>query len=157
MNRYLGSMAVATGLLLVACTPPAPENIQSGYLYYEGSSEKAGSSGANAQVKGIFGVMDSCWTLTAGSETYFIALPKDTVTFKQDNGNLAVHMSGGTQLVAGQELDLGGSYTSKTASDDAALAELVTACPNVMPSLAGEGAASSSNEVWEVAVPNGYK
>lgn len=153
MNRYIGGTAAALIVLVAGCSAsvPAPENVQDGYHFYEGSSEEAGSAGEAAQIKGSLSVTDSCWTLTTESGLHFIALPEGTVTFAQEDGALAVQMGGGTRLAVGQELDLGGGYLSANVSEDARLAELVAACPSVP---ASDGAPEG---VWEIASPNSYK
>lgn len=153
MKKHLGVSATALILLLSGCSDSAqaPPNVQDGYLFYEGSSETAGPTGAAAQIKGTLSVTDYCWTLTTEFGPTFIALPQGTVTFLQDDGTLAVQMEGGTRLTAGQTLDLGGSYLSGDDSADSQVAGLVAACPSVP---AAEGAPEG---VWEIASPNGYK
>lgn len=153
MKKHLGGAAATLILLVASCSASvtAPENVQDGYHFYEGSSEQTGQAGEAAQIKGSLSVTDSCWTLSTESGLHFIALPEGTVTFAQEDGTLAIQMGGGTQLAEGQELDLGGGYLTRNVSEDAQLAELVAACPSVP---ASQG---SLEGVWEIASPNGYK
>lgn len=124
-----------------------PDEIADGYLYFP--TEVSGTSGHDAQVRGILALVDNCWTLQVepADDPMFLAVPKGSVTIRTSTGVLALKMPNALVLEEGSTLDDSGGYNSSRPEDSPDLAALVKACPNVPVSPYEEN-------TWEIAMPS---